>query len=186
MHLIDTVRKRGPRAAPRRSGEDFDALFRSCVHDVHAYAQSLLGDSAAAEDVTAIAFERLYRARSRLDPRRGTPRGLLFTIARNAALDELRRRARRPQAGPEASELADDRSEQALEQVERRELLTGALAELSPRERELVLLKFHGQLSNAELARVLGISETSAGSRLFRALTRLRTACEEQAQGRAA
>lgn len=43
--------------------ETFDALFRECGADVHAYVISLLGDRAAAEDVMALAFERLYRAR---------------------------------------------------------------------------------------------------------------------------
>src|SRR5271169_3438796 len=76
----------------------FNALFHACAADVHAYAISLLGDRSAAEDVTALAFERLYRSRSRLDHGRGTPRAWLFAIARNAALDELRRRRRRPQA----------------------------------------------------------------------------------------
>jgi RNA polymerase sigma factor (sigma-70 family) len=74
----------------------FDALFSECAADVHAYAISLLRDRAAAEDVTALAFERLYRSRMRLDTNRGTPRAWLFSIARNAALDELRRRRRRP------------------------------------------------------------------------------------------
>src|ERR1017187_6337397 len=76
--------------------EAFAVLFRECGADVHAYAISLLGDSSAAEDVTALAFERLYRSRARLDRRRGPPRAWLFAIARNAALDELRRRRRRP------------------------------------------------------------------------------------------
>ena len=49
-----------------------------------------------------------------------------------------------------------------------------ALAQLAPRDREIVLLKFHGQLTNAELARTLGISESNAGTRLHRALERLR------------
>jgi len=49
-----------------------------------------------------------------------------------------------------------------------------ALAALAPREREIVLLKFHGQLTNAELARAIGISESNAGTRLHRALERLR------------
>ena len=57
------------------------------------------------------------------------------------------------------------------------ETVRDALKSLPPREREGVLLKFHGQLSNVELARVLGISESNAGSRLFRALTRLRETC---------
>lgn len=56
----------------------FDALFRECAGDVHGYLISLLGDRSAAEDLTALAFERLYRSRSRLDRRRGSPRAWLF------------------------------------------------------------------------------------------------------------
>src|SRR3954466_12355694 len=73
---------------------DFDALYREARDDVFAYAATLLRDAAAAEDVTAQAFERAYRRRSRYAARRGSPRAWLFGIARNAALDELRRRKR--------------------------------------------------------------------------------------------
>jgi RNA polymerase sigma-70 factor (ECF subfamily) len=156
--------------------EAFEALFRECVADVHGYAISLLGDRSAAEDVTALAFERLYRSRARLDHRRGTPRGWLFAIARNAALDELRRRRRQPRYELEEELVADRDCAEALEHVERRATVRDALAVLSPREREVVLLKFHGQLSNRELARALGISESNAGTRLHRALTRVREA----------
>jgi RNA polymerase sigma-70 factor (ECF subfamily) len=146
---------------------------------VHGYLISLLADRASAEDLTALAFERLYRSRSRLDPRRGTPRAWLFSIARNAALDELRLRRRRSSYDLE-EDLVDDRaSGEALEDVERRAMVFDALASLPLRERELVLLKFHGQLSNGELARALGISESNAGTRLHRALTRLREYCAE-------
>jgi RNA polymerase sigma-70 factor (ECF subfamily) len=48
---------------------------------------------------------------------------------------------------------------------------------LEPRDREIVALKFHGGLSNAELAAVLGTSESNAGTRLHRAVTKLREAC---------
>jgi RNA polymerase sigma-70 factor (ECF subfamily) len=157
----------------------FEALFRSAGADVHAYAISLLGDRTAAEDVTSLAFERLYRSRARLDTRRGTPRALLFAIARNAALDELRRRRRQPQAEL-GEELAGDEHSgalAALEHVERRATVREALAALPLREREVVLLKFHGELSHGELARALGISESNAATRLHRALTRLRREC---------
>ena len=70
-------------------------------------------------------------------------------------------------------------SGEELEDVERRATVAEALASLPLRERELVLLKFHGQLSNSELARTLGISESNAGTRLHRALTRLREHCAE-------
>ncbi|HEX5853466.1 MAG TPA: sigma-70 family RNA polymerase sigma factor [Solirubrobacteraceae bacterium] len=156
---------------------EFDALFRACASDVHAYAISMLGDRSGAEDVTALAFERLYRSRSRLDHRRGTPRAWLFAIARNAALDELRRRRRHPGQELDDERASDSGATDALERVEHRAMVRDALAALPLREREVVLLKFHGQLSNAELARALGVSESNAGTRLHRALTRLRDGC---------
>jgi RNA polymerase sigma-70 factor (ECF subfamily) len=160
-------------------GSSFEDLFRECARDVHGYAIALLGDRAGAEDVTALAFERLYASRRRLDRTRGTPRAWLFAIVRNAALDELRRRRRHGDPGLDPERLKDD--VEAIEQAERRATVQAALRELPPREREVVLLKFHGQLTNGELARVLGISESNAGTRVHRALTRLRDACAELA-----
>ena len=154
----------------------FDALYRECADDVHAYAWSLLGEPAAAEDVTALAFERAFRRRGRWDPRKGTPRAWLFAIARNAALDELRRRKRTaaltfdPAAEPEPRG-GDD------EGPERRVAVRAALAALDPRERELVALKFHAGLGNAEIGALLGISESNAGTKVHRAVTKLREAC---------
>jgi RNA polymerase sigma-70 factor (ECF subfamily) len=168
------------RGAPLE-GATFDTVYRECVADVHGYAMSLLGDRTAAEDVTAQAFERLYRSRARLDRTRGTPRAWLFAIARNAALDELRRRRRRPEEIVVADDLpaADQPGDGPLEELLRRETVHDALSRLDPREREIVLLKFHGQLSNGELARVLGISESNAGTRLHRALARLRECLQD-------
>ena len=73
---------------------DFDALYRSSRDDVYAYVATMLGDRAAAEDVTALAFERALRGRAGYRPGKGSERAWLFGIARNAALDELRRRKR--------------------------------------------------------------------------------------------
>jgi RNA polymerase sigma factor (sigma-70 family) len=159
---------------------EFERLFRDCAADVHGYAVSLLRDAGAAEEVTAIAFERVYRSRGRLDRHRGTPRAWLFAIARNAALDELRRRKRQPLDSSHAEPAgADTVSVDAIDHVERGAALQQALRALAPREREIVLLKFHGELTNSELARVLGISESNAGTRLHRALLKLRDACSE-------
>src|ERR671935_123885 len=80
--------------APADADAEFEALYRSSRDDVYAYAAGLLRDRAAAEDVTALAFERAYRKRRRFNSKRGTRRAWLFGIARNAALDELRRRGR--------------------------------------------------------------------------------------------
>ena len=54
--------------APAAADVEFEALYRSSRDDVFAYAAGLLRDRAAAEDVTALAFERAYRKRRRFDP----------------------------------------------------------------------------------------------------------------------
>ncbi len=165
-------------ATPQNTAsESFDALYRDSARDLYAYVRTLLGDDASAEDVTSLAFERAYRRRVSFDARRGSERAWLFGIARNAALDELRRRKRSaPLLGDPPDEHAAAPEEEADLAV-RRTTVRVALAALSPRDRELVALKFHGGLSNAELAALLGTSESSAGTRVHRAVTKLREAC---------
>jgi RNA polymerase sigma factor (sigma-70 family) len=159
--------------------ERFAELYERTFPRVYAYVASLLRDRAAAEDVTAQAFERAYRKRRSYRASRGTPEAWLFGIARNAALDELRRRKRR--AGLEGQHAdagapgPDDHAELAL----RRETVRTALASLDGRERDLIALKFAGGLSNAEIGRILGMSESAAGTRLHRTITKLREACHE-------
>jgi RNA polymerase sigma-70 factor (ECF subfamily) len=164
------------RARASRGGEPFESLYRSCSADVYSYVASLLRDRSAAEDITALAFERAYRRRALFDLRRGSARAWVFAIARNAALDELRRRAR---SAPLVGDIADDAVQSELDDdlAERRRLVRDGLAALEPREREVILLKFVGQLSGGELGRVLGCSETAAGTRLHRAIERLREEC---------
>jgi len=156
----------------------FDRLYRSSRDDVYAYAAGLLRDAGAAEDVTAIAFERAYRRRARFDPRRGSARAWLFGIARNAALDELRRRRRQAALVEEPTDLAGIDAEHPVERSERRIAVARALEGLGARERELVALRYFAGLSNAEIAAVLGITESNAGTRLHRVVDKLREACD--------
>ena len=154
-------------------------LYRSSRDDVFAYVSTLLKDRAAAEDVTALAFERAYRRRITFDRRRGEERAWLFGIARNAALDELRRRKRVASVVVEPEDVSEThQDDEGAEVALRRTAVRTALAELSARDREVIALKFHAGLRNAELARVLGVSETAAGTLLYRAMEKLRKACD--------
>jgi RNA polymerase sigma-70 factor (ECF subfamily) len=165
---------------PSEADTAFEELYRQSRDDVYAYVAGLLRDRAAAEDVTALAFERAYRKRRRWNPRRGTHRAWVFGIARNAALDELRRRGRQASLlGDALDEHAADEIEQQAEVALRRTALRAALAGLSARERELVALKFFSGLTNQEIAKVIGVSETAAGTRLHRAVEKLRRACDD-------
>jgi RNA polymerase sigma factor (sigma-70 family) len=156
-----------------------ERLYASCRDDVYAYAASMLGDAAAAEEITALAFERAFRRRRLFSARRGSERAWLFGIARNAALDELRRRRRR--AALTAEPPAEASVEAEVDAVLARATVRAALAALTPRERELIALKFDAGLSNAEIARVLRVSESNAGTLLHRTITKLRRACDERA-----
>lgn len=162
-----------------RAGESFEALYRRLMPRVYGYVASMLRDQSAAEDVTALAFERAYRRRRSFRPSRGSSESWLFGIARNAALDELRRRRRRADVEADPADLEAESSESAEAELRRATVMT-AVRSLSPRERDIVALKFAGGLSNAEIARVLGVSESSAGTRLHRTIEKLRKACHEE------
>jgi RNA polymerase sigma factor (sigma-70 family) len=154
----------------------FEALYRESRDDLYGYVAGLLRDRSAAEEVTSQAFERAWRKRRQLDRGRGTPRAWLFGIARNAALDELRRRGRITDPEPEATVApAANPAEVAID----RAVLQQALDSLSGRERELVALKFFAGLSNAEIAMVTHTSETNAGTRLHRVIEKLRRSIDE-------
>jgi RNA polymerase sigma-70 factor, ECF subfamily len=169
-------------AAPAREAPDaadlaFEELYRSSRDDVFAYAKGLLRDRAAAEDVTATAFERAFRKRRHFDPRRGSARAWLFGIARNAALDELRRRKRQATLTADPKDIDSSAPAGMAEEGARRAAVRLALARLEPGERELVALKFFAGLTNAEIAHIVGVSESNAGTRLHRVITQLREAC---------
>jgi RNA polymerase sigma-70 factor, ECF subfamily len=164
------------------AGQDtFEALYRRTFPRVYAYVASLLHDRAAAEDVTAQAFERAYRKRLSFRASRGTPDAWMFGIARNAALDELRKRKRRATLESDPEDTVSPAPEEYAELTLRRETVRAALALLDGQERDLVALKFAGGLSNAEIARVLRVSESNAGTRLHRTMEKLREACDDHA-----
>ena len=160
-------------ARPRRR---FAELYRETVRDVYAYVATLVGDRAAAEDVVAQAYERAYRKRRSFDaaPRhrsgpgcsgsRATPR---WTSCAGASAPSRWSPSR-------ASSPADDDPDA----IARRATVRAALGRLEPRDRELIALKYHGGLTNAEIAKLLGVSESNAGTRLHRAMTKLREACD--------
>ena len=166
-----------PLAVPAE--ESFTELYERCFTRVFGYVASLLRDRSAAEDVTAQAFERAYRKRRSYRAGRGTHEAWLFGIARNAALDELRRRKRRAGLETDPEDVEGSAPEDHAELALRRQVVRAGFAALDGRERDLIALKFAGGLSNAEIGRVLAMSESAVGTRLHRTVTKLREVCHE-------
>jgi RNA polymerase sigma-70 factor, ECF subfamily len=170
-----------PTVGVATEAETFEALYRRTLPRVYAYVASLLRDRTAAEDVTALAYERAYRKRRSFRAGRGSRDAWLFGIARNAALDELRRRKRRASLEAEPEDVAGPGTDQLAETALQRQAVRAALAQLEPRERELVALKYMAGLSNTEIAGVIGVSESNVGTRLHRTVNKLREACDGRA-----
>ena len=143
---------------------DFEALVRSEeAWLTRRLASALGGDHHAAEDLRQEAFARAWRSLPRdLDPPR--QRAWLRRTAANLAVDELRRRGRRPAvaldaAGEVASATAPEEPDAARE----------ALATLGASDRRILLLRFSAGFRHAEIARALDISEEAARKRVARA-----------------
>ena len=168
-------------SAPAAADVEFERLYRSSRDDVYAYVATLLRDRFAAEDVTALAFERAYR-------RRGSFQAAARLRARLAVRHRAQRRAGRaaPPRAHRGARWKRTRRSPRTASATTRSMACGARScarrssSLTPRERELVALKFFAGLTNAELAAVIGTTETNAGTRLHR-VRKLREACHETA-----
>ncbi len=152
-----------------RADPEFEAFFRDAGPRVRSLAWRMVENRADAEDITVETFARAYLRWPRLR-HESWREGWVLRVAANLALDHLRRRRRRRstaqivtshQAGPE-------------EAVVNRSLIAEAMAKLSQRQRQVVLLSHYGDLSEQEIAEALQISPGSVKAHRFRAMASMR------------
>lgn len=158
---------------------EWEDLYLEYLPKVYNYFRYRVGDNAVAEDLTATAFEKAWRNRGRYRADRGAFSTWLFTLARNVGNDYFRCRSpeiilERP---PESAER--ESIEEIVAARESHARLSVLLANLSGREQELVALKYGAGLTNREIARLTGLSETNVGTMLHRIVSRLREQWEE-------
>jgi RNA polymerase sigma-70 factor (ECF subfamily) len=163
-------------------GDEFERLYSAHAEPLLAFLAYRTGDRALAEDAVADTFERLMRTRVRFDPRKSSEKTWIYTIALNIVRDQARRAAAETRALERASAPVPA-SQHPLEDVEGRDELRSALAALSPEEREAVALRFGGELTIPEVARVLGTSRATAHGRVYRALQKMRVKLAEGPPG---
>ncbi|HEV8559792.1 MAG TPA: SigE family RNA polymerase sigma factor [Actinophytocola sp.] len=162
-----------------RDDEDRFRLFAAgAVGPLARLAYLLCGDRHLAEDLAQACLIRMYQAWPRLD-RQDALDGYARRVLLRCWLNELRRPWRRAESRTGiVPDLADDRSDPALgvgsDHV--KDLLRRALAEIPPRQRAAVVLRYWSQLSVTETAAVLRCSEGTVKSQTARGLTALRAA----------
>ena len=151
------------------------------VRRVYAYAAYRLGDGPEAEDVTSETFERALRYRESYDAKKGPPAAWLIGIARRCADDHLRGRAIEAPSGND-DVLGPGEEPGPAEASELRLDLAAAMAQLSTRDRELVALRYGGDLKVKDIAALLGERTNAVEVALHRALDRLRNILEAPAR----
>jgi len=137
----------------------------------------VLGDLAEAEEVAQEALLRAWQGAAGFDPGRARFATWLHRIVLNLAIDRARRRARAPAAGLDAAEALVDPApgpEAAAAAAEAGAALARALAALPPRQRAAIALAYEQDLSGAEAAAMLEISERALEGLLHRARHMLR------------
>lgn len=161
-------------------------LVERYQHRLVRYLLYLTGKREYAEDLAQETWIRVlqrgsqYNGRQRFDP-------WLFAIARNLAIDYLRKKRKAVEAAslpndPDAVLLLSSSGPSPFEAAARSEdamRLAGRLQILPPLYREALLLRFQEDLSLAEMVQVLGAPTTTVTSRIYRGLAALRSAFEE-------
>jgi RNA polymerase sigma-70 factor (ECF subfamily) len=156
------------RARPARELA-FERLYQAHHRDVHRYVLALTGSADEADDVTADTFERAFLAWDRVaDP--ALP--WLLQMARWIATDRWRRARRWARlvlgARPSASADAGER------QTEFRVWFDEIARVLTERQREVLVLRYQRDLTDADIGRIMGLSESGVRSLVARALQVLR------------
>jgi RNA polymerase sigma-70 factor (ECF subfamily) len=154
---------------------DWEQVYAEQLPRVLNFFRYRLGNTADAEDLTARTFEKAWRARDRYRRDLAGFATWLLTIARNVAIDHLR--AHRPHEPLDVAQAVlslDHTPEQQAVQQSDAQRLAALLATLSPRERELIAMKYGADMTNRAIARATGLTESNVGTILHRAVETLR------------
>jgi len=166
--------------------EIFARLYDEYLDKVYRYIQYRVNSMQLAEDLTSTVFEKALVNFDKFSNDRASFSTWIFSIARNVVIDHYRVSSKR-QTTP-LEELADQSSgeqslEEQLERKDERERLNLCLAGLSEEEREIVQLKFGVELNNRLIGKMLGLSESNVGTKLYRAIRKLRDSFQELRNG---
>ncbi len=151
--------------------EDWKVCFAEAAPGLVLFARQFVRSIADAEDIVQDAFVKFWRKQHPIDNR-----ALLFATVRSTALDLLRRDSRR--ARREADAFADAEQSTAPPEfdalTESQRSLGAAIDRLPAEQREVLVMKIWNELTFADIATALGISQNTAASRYRYALAALK------------
>jgi RNA polymerase sigma factor (sigma-70 family) len=154
--------------------EAFERLYAEHAQPLYAFLRYRTGDRVLAEDLLADTFERALRARRPFDRRKASEKTWLYAIALNRLRDQVRRRGAETRALERVAVGVSAGSGGGIEQIAERDLVGRGLGALSEKEREAIALRFGGDLTVPEIAKLTNEPLTTVEGRVYRALRKLR------------
>ncbi len=151
-------------------------LFEFFAPRLRAFVSKPGADRSVIEDVVQETFVNIWRKAHLYDPEKASASTWIYTVARNARIDFLRK-AVRPAVDLTDPVLAVDpiqNPQQQLSQAEEGVRLQRALASLPDKQREVLKLAFFADLAHAEIAKELKLPLGTVKSRIRLALGRMR------------
>lgn len=155
--------------------EEFAGVFKDLYPEVRRFLECLLSSQSAAQDVAQESFLRLYRKGS--DVPLSEVRFWIFRVARNLALNELSKAQTRKKLSSNVVEMQRPNvtnPEKQYELAERERIVANLLESLPENLRAALLLREQQEMSYAEIARVLNVSESKVKVDIHRARLFLR------------
>ena len=173
-------------AVKESAREIFAELYEEYLPKVFRYVRYRVNSIQLAEDLTSAVFEKALVNFSKYSSDKSSFSTWIFSIARNTVIDYYRVSGRRKATSlEEATDISSGDLAPADELLKREELerLQVCLAELSQEEQEIIRLKFGAELNNRQIAKMLRLSETNVGTKLYRAVRKLRDSFQESENG---
>jgi RNA polymerase sigma-70 factor (ECF subfamily) len=162
---------------------DWNAVYEAELPRVYNYFLYKTGNRENAQDLTATTFERVWKARHRYRASRAALVTWLFGFTKNVLKEYFRQNKRDSQLSKlipsNETRLETNQVENKVLHLQERERLYELLFDLPDREQNLIALKYGSGLTNREIAKITGLTESNVGSILYRTVTALKHKCEE-------
>ncbi len=161
----------------RSTAEAFAAFYEQYMPKVFRYLCYRVTNETLAEDLTSVVFEKALTRFKSYSSEKASFATWVFTIARNTLIDHFRVSSKETQLQTEDTLDCPENAvspEEAVIADEERRVLQHCITRLSRQEQELISLKFGADMTNRQIAGMLGLSDSNVGVMLYRAVRKLR------------
>ena len=152
----------------------FGLLYKEYYQRIYRYCRINVYKHAIAEDICQETFLRAWKALPKFAvTAEGTFQAFLFRIARNVIIDASRKKKEVPLGEHEDIEIEEDHAAE-IDKAMSIEHVRKALATLSEKDRQILILRYFEDMSHAEVATIIGIREGALRVRTIRLLHKLK------------